>query len=60
MTKDKQLEDLFLAAKPKFDDKDRFMKSLTRRLDAVEYIKQHEDTFPLSNSFASTKFYFSC
>lgn len=43
MTKDKQLEDLFLAAKPKFDDKDRFMKSLTRRLDAVEYIKQHEE-----------------
>ena len=39
MTKDKALEDLFLAAKPKFDDKDRFMKSLTRRLDAVEYIK---------------------
>jgi hypothetical protein len=43
MTKDKALEDLFLAAKPKFDDKDRFMESLTRRLDAVEYIKQHHE-----------------
>ena len=25
-----------------------------------QYRKQDEDTFPLSNFFASTKFYFSC
>lgn len=43
MMKDKALEDLFLTAKPEFDDKDRFMQSLTRRLDAVEYIKQHQE-----------------
>ena len=43
MNKDKALEDLFLAQKPQFDDKDAFMASLTKRLDAVEYIKQHQD-----------------
>ena len=43
MNKDKALEDLFLAQKPQFDDNEAFMASLTKRLDAVEYIKQHEE-----------------
>ena len=43
MNKDKALEELFLANKPQFDDKDDFMASLSKRLDAVEYIKQHQE-----------------
>ena len=43
MTKDKALEELFLAAKPTFDDSEQFMASLSHRLDAVEFIKQHEE-----------------
>ena len=43
MNKDKALEELFLAQKPHFDDSDAFMASLTKRLDAVEYIKQHQE-----------------
>lgn len=43
MNKDKALEDLFLAQKPHFDDSDDFMASLTKRLDAVEYIKRHQE-----------------
>ena len=43
MTKDKALEELFLAQKPHFDDHDIFMTSLTKRLDAVEYIHQHQE-----------------
>lgn len=43
MTKDKALEDLFLAAKPSFDNTDQFMSSLIKRLDAVEYLKQREE-----------------
>ena len=43
MNKDKALEDFFLAQKPQFDDKDAFIASLTKRLDAVEYIKQHQE-----------------
>ena len=43
MNKDKALEELFLAQKPHFDDRDAFMASLTKRLDAVEYIKQHQE-----------------
>ena len=43
MNKDKALEELFLANKPHFDDHDNFMASLTKRLDAVEYIKQHQE-----------------
>ena len=43
MTKDKALEDLFLAAKPSFDNTDQFMPSLIKRLDAVEYLKQCEE-----------------
>jgi hypothetical protein len=43
MNKDKALEELFLAQKPHFDDNDAFMASLTKRLDAVEYIKQYQE-----------------
>ena len=43
MTKDKALEDLFLAQKPHFSDKADFMASLTKRMDAVEYLKQHQE-----------------
>jgi hypothetical protein len=43
MNKDKALEDLFLAQKPCFDDREAFMASLTKRLDTVEYIKQHQE-----------------
>lgn len=43
MNKDKTLEELFLANQPQFDDKDAFMALLTKRLDAVEYIKQHQE-----------------
>ena len=48
MTKDKALEELFLAKKPHFDDHDTFMANLTKRLDAVEFIHQHQEaTVPL-------------
>ncbi len=43
MNKDKALEELFLAQTPHFDDQDTFMASLSQRLDAVEYIKQHQE-----------------
>ena len=43
MNKDKALEELFLAQKPQFDDSETFMTSLNKRLDAVEYIKQHQE-----------------
>ncbi|MBQ8959095.1 MAG: hypothetical protein IJ057_11470 [Bacteroidales bacterium] len=43
MNKDQALEELFLAQKPHFDDNENFMASLTKRLDAVEYIKQHQE-----------------
>ena len=43
MTKDKSLEKLFLAQTPHFDDNADFMARLTKRLDAVEYIKQHQE-----------------
>ncbi len=43
MNKDKALEELFLAHRPHFDDSDAFMESLTKRLDAVEFIKQHQE-----------------
>ena len=43
MNKDKELEELFLAQKPQFDDSEAFMESLNKRLDAVEYIKQHQE-----------------
>ena len=44
MIKDKALEELFLTQRPHFDDHDAFMDVLTRRLDVVEYLKQHQDT----------------
>jgi len=43
MEKDKKLEELFLAQKPAFDDKAQFMAQLTRRLDAVEYVRRHQE-----------------
>ena len=43
MNKDKALEELFLAQKPHFDDNEVFMASLNKRLDAVEYVKQHQE-----------------
>ena len=43
MNKDKELEELFLAKQPHFDDNEAFMASLNKRLDAVEYVKQHQE-----------------
>ena len=43
MNSDKALEDLFLAQIPHFTDGDAFMASLTKRLDAVEYLKQYQE-----------------
>ncbi len=43
MMKDKALEELFLAQKPHFSDNADFMAALTKRLDAVEYVKQHQE-----------------
>ena len=43
MMKDKALEDMFLAQKPHFTDNADFMAALTKRLDAVEFIKQHQE-----------------
>ena len=43
MSKDKALEELFLAQKPHFDDNADFMAALTQRLDAVEVVRQHQE-----------------
>ena len=43
MIKDKVLEELFLAQKPAFCDNADFMARLTKRLDAVEFVKQHQE-----------------
>ena len=43
MTKDKAIEDLFLAQKPHFDDSAEFMEKLTKRLEAVEIVKQYQE-----------------
>ena len=43
MEKDKKLEELFLAQKPTYDDKAEFMATVTRRLDAVEFVRQHQE-----------------
>ena len=43
LEKDKKLEELFLAQKPTFDDKAEFMATVTRRLDAVEFVRQHQE-----------------
>lgn len=42
MENDKALEDIFLAQTPHFDDKAQFMARLSKRLDAVEYIRQYQ------------------
>ena len=44
MEKDRKLEELFLTQKPTFDDKAEFMATVTRRLDAVEFVRQHQET----------------
>ena len=44
MMKDKALEELFLSQKPHFSDNADFMAALTKRLDAVEFIKQRQET----------------
>ena len=43
MNSDKALEELFLAQKPQFNDGAEFMAKLTKRLDAVEYIRQYQE-----------------
>lgn len=43
MMKDKALEELFLAQRQQFDDEEEFMARLTRKLDAVEYLRQYEE-----------------
>ncbi len=43
MNKDKALEELFLAQKPQFNDSEEFMASLEKRLEAVEFIKRHQE-----------------
>ncbi len=43
MIKDKALEELFLAQKPHFSDNADFMAALGKRMDAVEYLKQHQE-----------------
>ena len=43
MNKDKELEEIFLAQKPQFDDSEAFMASLNKRLDSVEFIKRHQE-----------------
>lgn len=43
MEKDMTLEALFQAQKPHFDDSADFMAALTKRLDAVEFVKQHQE-----------------
>ncbi|MCR5315876.1 MAG: hypothetical protein K6E52_08290 [Bacteroidaceae bacterium] len=43
MEKDKTIEALFLAQKPHFDDSADFMAALNKRLDAVEYVRQHQE-----------------
>lgn len=43
MNKDKALEELFLAQKPQFNDSEAFMASLAKRLEAVEFIKRHQE-----------------
>ena len=43
MNKDKALEELFLAQKPQVNDSEEFMASLEKRLEAVEFIKRHQE-----------------
>ena len=37
------LEEIFLAQTPHFDDSAEFMQKLTKRLEAVEFIKQYQE-----------------
>ena len=43
MNTDKSLEALFQAQKPHFTDGAEFMAKLSKRLDAVEYIRQYQE-----------------
>lgn len=43
MNYDKDLEALFQTQKPQFTDGAEFMAKLTKRLDAVEYIRQYQE-----------------
>ncbi len=43
MTKDNEIKEFFLAQKPTFDDSAEFMAKLTKRLDAVEIVKQYQE-----------------
>ena len=43
MNSDKTLEELFLAQKPHFTDGAEFMAKLSKRLDAVEYLRQYQE-----------------
>ena len=43
MNSDKTLEELFQAQKPQFNDGAEFMARLSKRLDAVEYIRQYQE-----------------
>jgi len=43
MEKDKNLEELFNNFQPELGSKDLFMSSLTRKLEAVEYVKRVQD-----------------
>lgn len=43
MMKDKALEELFKAQRPVFEDKDRFMAQIEKKLDAVEYLRKYEE-----------------
>ena len=52
MNKDKALEELFLTQKPQFNDCEAFMASLTKRLDAVEFIKRHQEAMARRHKMA--------
>lgn len=43
MEKDKLIEELFADFHPELNDNDKFMASLNRKLDAVEYIKKMQE-----------------
>lgn len=43
MMKDKALEELFNAQRPVFEDKDKFMAQIEKKLDAVEYLRKYEE-----------------
>ena len=43
MEKDKMIEELFADFHPELSDNDRFMASLNRKLDAIEYIKKMQE-----------------